>query len=165
MDEEMYKRLFQAIYDAIVVADATGNIIIFNNAAEKLFGYSVNDVIGKNVTILMPEEYRNIHKEGLQRFIRTGVPRIIGKLIEVEGLTREGRRFPIELTVSFIKDEDQYIFIAIIRDITARKQTEIELNKRLKELEKFHKLSVDREIRMAGLKEELAALKERLKEK
>lgn len=163
-EEGLYKRLIEAINEAVVVADEDGSIIIFNNAAERMFGYSMDDVIGKKIIILMPDTYRNLHEEGLRRFVRTGVSRIIGRLIEVEGLTKEGRRFPVELSLSFIKNET-YTFFAVLRDITARKQTEADLNKRFQELEKFHKLAVDRELRMARLKEEVALLKEKLKEK
>lgn len=138
MKDNLYMRLIQAGRDAIVVADVDGRIIIFNRASEELFGYSANEVVGKEVAILMPEEYRKRHSEGLKRFISTGIPKVMGQILELEGLTKEGRRFPIELSLSFIKDE-AHIFIAIIRDIAVRKQIESELKKRLEDINETHR--------------------------
>lgn len=134
--EEKYNALTETTADAIVSTDREDRIIFCNPSAMKMFGYN-NEIIGEPSIILMPERYRTIHTAGMRRYLETGIPRVIGSTVELEGLKRDGTVFPIELSLSAWKSETHWYFTAIIRDITERKALEISLmeaNKRLEEL-------------------------------
>lgn len=110
--------------DAIIVINHKGIIESFNHAAEKTFGYSIQEAIGMNVSRLMPSPYRERHDQYLKARQKTDEARILGKKIEVVGERKNGTIFPIELVVSEVKLEDQTLFTGIVRDITARKRAE-----------------------------------------
>ncbi len=111
--------------DGIIAIDRHGTILEFNPAAERIFGYDMNEVIGKNITILMPEQYRSRHESALEQYVKEGIIRILDQQVEVEGLRKDGTVFPMELTVSEIQTE-QRIFSGFIRDISGRKRMEAE---------------------------------------
>ena len=91
--------LLDAAVDAIVVIGDRGCITTFNAAAERLFGHSAGDVVGKDVAMLMPEPYRSAHQGYVNRYLETGEPHIIGVGREVLGLRANGETFPISLAV------------------------------------------------------------------
>jgi PAS domain S-box-containing protein len=122
--------------DAIITIDGRGKIISFNGGAEKIFGHARYDVIGKPLTIIMPERFVNLHREGLSRVAAGGFSHLIGTTIETFGLRRDGREFPVELTLSEWKTEDGAFFTGIARDITRRRQDEARI-KRGAELQKI----------------------------
>jgi PAS domain S-box-containing protein len=123
--KEKYSKLIENAQDAIVCIDEDEIINVWNLVAEKIFGYSKSEIIGKPVTTIIPEKHRKEHQKGMERFLKTGVPRIIGKTVEVSGITKEGIEIPIELSLSFHKDKvGRYSFTSIIRDITERKHME-----------------------------------------
>lgn len=113
--------------DAIVAIAPDGRITLFNPAAEAVFGYRSDEVIGRNVTLLMPPPYRDEHDEYLDRYRRTGEPHAIGRIRSVEGRRRDGDVFPIELSVSESRVGDEVLYTAIIRDISERRAAEAEL--------------------------------------
>ena len=129
--EERFRNLAETASDAIISANAQGNIIYFNRAAERTFCYSPEEVVGKPLTLLMPERYREAHQKGLDRFLRTGEARVIGKTVELAGLKKDGAEFPVELSLSTWKTHQGIFFTAILTDVSERKRTEEEL--RLKE--------------------------------
>ncbi len=106
--------------DAIVTADEFGNIVTWNPAAERLFGYDEGDVVGKPLTTLLPDRFRSAHEAGLSRVVGTGETRIIGQTVEVFGLHKDGHEFPIELSLATWFEDDKRFFSGIIRDITER---------------------------------------------
>ena len=110
--------------DAIIVADADGKIVSFNRAAETILGYSSEEVLGKPLTVLMPERHRAAHSAGLARLRETGEARIAGKVVEIEALRQDGEEVPIELTVSILRDDGRSLFLGIARDVTRRRQAE-----------------------------------------
>ena len=114
--------ILQAAADAIVTIDDQGSITTFNRAAEEMFGYSASDIVGRNVSLLAPSPYREEHDNYLQRYLRTGQARIIGLEREVEVLRRDGSTFPMALRVTEMNHNGQRLFIAIIQDITERKE-------------------------------------------
>jgi len=93
-----------------------------NPAVERIFGYTLAEIIGRNVTILMPEPYRSAHDGYLQRYLQTGEARIIGIGREVVGQRKDGSPFPIDLAVSRMQLGDKSYFVGVVRDISARKQ-------------------------------------------
>ncbi|MFA6001183.1 MAG: SpoIIE family protein phosphatase [Thermoleophilia bacterium] len=125
--EERFRSVTQSANDAIVSADSQGNIISWNMGAQNLFGYSEDEALGQPVTMLMAEHYREIHRNGMERFLRTGEPRVMGNTVELNGRTKGGAEFPIELSLSSWKTKDGTFFASIIRDITAREQVQRDL--------------------------------------
>ncbi len=120
--EAKYRKLTEGAHDAVVVADSLSRITLFNPAAERTFGYQADEVIGQPLTVLMPEEMRPLHEKGLHRYVETGVARIVGKTVEIEGLRKSGERFPLELSLSAFDLDGQTQFIGSIRDQTERQR-------------------------------------------
>lgn len=110
--------------DGIVTIDDRGLIHSFNRAATGIFGYAAKEVIGRNVSMLMPEPYRSQHDRYLENYQTTGIPRIIGIGREVEGCRKDGDVFPMELAVSQISRKGRPMYVGIVRDITERKRVE-----------------------------------------
>jgi PAS domain S-box-containing protein len=114
------------VVDGIVTTDVHGVIGSVNPAAERLFGYEAEELIGQNVNVLMPEPYRSWHDDYFAEYRRTGEARIIGVGREVEGRRRDGSTFALELAVNEFELGAQPHFTAILRDITERKRLEQE---------------------------------------
>jgi PAS domain S-box-containing protein len=115
--------------EAIVTMDEHGRIVDFNPAAERMFGYGREDVAGEPLAdILVPPELRTRHVAGLARFLETGHTTILGKHLEVEALRADGERLPIELTVTQVPMLDATLFTGFIRDLTERRNAEVQLN-------------------------------------
>ena len=122
--EERFRSLVESATDAIVVADWHGKIVSWNQSASTLFGYANEEVIGKPLTILMPERYRSAHTHGLARMVSTGTGHVTGTVLEVHGLKKDGTEVPIELSLASWKTADSIYYSGIIRDISERKQAE-----------------------------------------
>jgi len=119
--DALSRALVESAVDAIVTSDSTGRITSWNPAAERLFGYSAEDVVGRPLTILMPEEMREAHERGMDRFTATGAARIIGRTVEVDAVAADGTTFPVEMSLSTFETNDGRFFTAVIRDITDRR--------------------------------------------
>lgn len=113
--------------DGVLTIDEKGSIEMLNRAAIDLFGYSAEELVGRNVNLLMPSPYREGHDGYLRRYLETGERKIIGIGREVEGLRKDGTRFPIDLAVSELRLAGRRTFAAFVRDITARKRADEEL--------------------------------------
>ncbi len=120
--EMRFRSVAQSANDAIISADYAGTIISWNRGAETIFGYGEDEVLGKPLTVLMPERYRELHRTGLERLVSTGEERILGKTLEWYGLRKNGSEFPLDLSIASWKTEEGTFFSGIIRDITERKQ-------------------------------------------
>lgn len=136
-------RLFEDVRDAIVVADAaSGQIVLWNPAAEEIFGYSVNDVLGMPVELLVPEHLKGRHRAGLAGYLATGHGAIIDgrAVVEVPAVRKSGEEITIELSLNPVQNTamDGRFVMAIIRDVTDRVQLRAEAAKRLKELETLY---------------------------
>lgn len=119
--------IVDTVVDGIITIDAQGVVETFNPAAERIFGYTAAEVIGRNVNMLMPEPYSTQHDGYLEHYRATGEARIIGTMRTVEGRRKDGSSFPLELAVNRMQLGGGVFFTGIVRDITARKQTEDEL--------------------------------------
>jgi two-component system sensor kinase FixL len=126
--------LMDAAVDGIVLIGDQGRVLRFNRSAERLFGYVAAEVIGQNVTFLMPEPYRAEHDGYLRRYHDTAEPRIIGIGREVVARRKDGSTFPIDLSVGEFRRGDEHGFVGILRDITARKLQEQQLLRGAEEL-------------------------------
>lgn len=115
-------------FNAFVMMDKDGMITEWNKAAERIFGWNREEVIGKTVAeILIPKQYRIAHKDGLQRFLTTGIGPLFGKYIELTALTKDQDEIPVEISINTIKLNNEIIFSAFIRDIRERKEAESKL--------------------------------------
>ena len=110
--------------DGIITIDADGITQSFNPAAARIFGYAVAEVLGRNISMLMPSPHREAHNRYLRDYQRTGVARIIGIGREVEGQRKDGSLFPMELALSEVTQHGQPLYVGMVRDITERKRVE-----------------------------------------
>ncbi len=149
-----WQALLDAAVDAIIVIDHAGRIETFNAAAEVIFGFSAEDVLGKNVSLLMPEPYRSQHDDYIRNYLESGDAKIIGIGRDVQGKRRSGTTFPIGLSVGEIPTGSQPKFVGIIQDITERKRSEEEVHQIRERLSQFGRLSTLGEM-AAGLAHEL----------
>lgn len=124
---ERLRALVETAVDGVILIDSNGAVLMFNPACERLFGYSVREVIGQNVRMLMPGPYREEHDTYIGNYLRTAAPKVIGIGREVEGQRKDGTTFPMDLSVGEAKQDDESIFVGIIHDLTARKRTEEQL--------------------------------------
>ena len=122
-----FRSLMDNCVDAMIIIDQNGIILDFNPAAEAIFQYQPAEVIGLNVSILMPEPYRSAHDGYLWNYLATGVAKIIGIGREVRGCRKDKTTFPMELSVGEMPDGDTRNFIGIVRDITQRRTIETQL--------------------------------------
>jgi len=117
---QVLRALINSAVDGIIVIDAQGRIETFNPAAERLFGYREEEVVGRNVTMLMPSPYRDEHDRYLSRYLETGHAKIIGIGREVIGLRRDGTVFPLHLSVGEMTVGSERKFTGIVHDLTER---------------------------------------------
>ncbi|MEP6936676.1 MAG: GAF domain-containing protein, partial [Chthoniobacterales bacterium] len=127
--ELRFRSVTQSVGDAIISSNTAGEIIFWNNGAEKLFGYSEDEVLGKHLELIMPDRFRAMHRMGMARFMAGGEARVIGKTVELVGLRKDGNEFPIELALSTWSAGEDKFFTGIIRDISGRKRSEAALQK------------------------------------
>jgi PAS domain S-box-containing protein len=125
--EAQVRTIVETVVDGIITINSVGKIKTFNPAAERMFGYSLAEVLDKNVHLLMPEPYHTGHDSYLKNYFNT-----IGIDREVIGKRKDGSEFPLDLAVSEMKINDQRMFTGVVRDITERKNAKIQLTKALK---------------------------------
>jgi PAS domain S-box-containing protein len=113
--------------DGIVTISVDGTIESFNREAERIFGYTAGELLGRNVQVLVPDEHRDRHPSYIERYLATGVSRIIGVGRETIGRRKDGGEFPVSVSVSEVRIGDRLAFSAIVQDITERKRQEQEL--------------------------------------
>ncbi len=117
-----WRALFAAARDAIISIDARGTITLFNPAAEQVFGYTAAEVLGRNLSMLMPSPHAEEHDAYLRRYHETGERRAIGRLRSVHARRKSGEVFPIELTVSEARLDDEVFYTAILRDVSEHRE-------------------------------------------
>jgi two-component system sensor kinase FixL len=125
--DALFRALIATAVDGIIVIDAMGQVQVYNNACENLFGYSAREVIGQNVKMLMPSPYREEHDGYLNHYRSTGEKRIIGIGRAVVGLRKDGSAFPMYLSVGEGVLDGQTIYVGIIRDLTESEQLDAAL--------------------------------------
>lgn len=125
--EARWRSVVESAVDAIIVINARGQIEAFNPAAERLFGHAESDVVGRNVSMLMPSPYHEEHDDYLSRYVTTGKAKIIGQGREVTGLRKDGTRFPLHLSVGAMELEGEQKFTGILHDLSARVKMEDQL--------------------------------------
>ncbi|MBI3793381.1 MAG: PAS domain S-box protein [Nitrospinae bacterium] len=124
-----FRSLVETATDAIISVDSSGMVTFWNSSAAKMFGYAADEVIGKNLVVIIPERHRALHRAGLESVASGGVRKIIGATVATEGLKKGGDEFPVELTLATWEVDGEKFFTAIIRDISERKMAEESLRK------------------------------------
>nr|WP_269431732.1 PAS domain-containing sensor histidine kinase [Bacillus sp. JCM 19034] len=122
--ENKFRSVFESSNDAIILTDYEMRIIAWNKAAELIFGYEEREVLGEPLEFMIPERFREGHRQGVERYRSTEEAKVIGKTVELFGLHREGHEFPLELTLNTWKDGTDMFFSAIIRDVTERQKAQ-----------------------------------------
>lgn len=128
-----FEAILKTARDAIISINEDGIVTLFNAAAEDIFGFDAGEILGQDVAVLMPSPYREEHSAYIRRYRETGEARAIGKIRKVEGLRKNGERFPMELSVSEVHVGGLTLYTAVIRDVAERRRAEMELD-RLREL-------------------------------
>lgn len=139
--EEHLQSILATVPDAMVVIDDEGTMISFSTAAERLFGYIQAEVLGRNVSLLMPSPDRERHDDYIARYKATGMPRIIGTGRIVTGLRADGSTFPMKLSVGEAHTADQRLFTGFIQDLTEQRAFEAQLDQLKSELIHVSRLS------------------------
>jgi two-component system sensor kinase FixL len=139
--EAHLKSILDTVPEAMIVIDERGIIQSFSFAAEGLFGYTLAEVVGNNIKMLMPSPYREHHDGYLERYLRTGERRIIGVGRVVVGERKNGSTFPMELAVGEMRSSDQRFFTGFIRDLTESQKTEARLQELQSELVHISRLT------------------------
>ena len=126
--EETKRLIMDSALDAIISMDSSGRITVWTPQAEKTFGWKQKEIIGKTIVdTIIPSQYREQHKRGFAHYLKTGEGPVLNKIIEITALNKEGKEFPIELSIIPIKQDQSEFFCAFIRDITERKKAEEKL--------------------------------------
>ncbi|GEP05529.1 PAS domain-containing protein [Methylobacterium oxalidis] len=130
-------QIITAAGDAIVVSDVSGAITVWNPAAERIFGFSQEEALGRSLDLITPERQRQRHWDGYHKTMRTGVTRYGTQVLRVPALHKDGRPLSIAFTVALLRGEDDQVtgIAAIIRDETSRWNEEREMRRRLADLE------------------------------
>ncbi len=135
--ESRFRRLVQAAPDGIVIMDAEHRIALVNDQTERLFGYDRNELRGELHSRLLPERYRERHERHQAEFLNSPSIRPMGSELELFGLRKDGSEFPLEISLSPLATPEGMQVICIVRDITLRKQTELELQNHRTRLEEL----------------------------
>jgi len=135
--ESRLRAVIDTAVDGVIIINEQALIEDFNPACERLFGYRSDDVVGKNVKILMPKPYHDEHDGYMENYRSTGVRKIIGIGREVLGRRKDGSTFPMELSVGEARQGGKPVFVGIIRDITERKAAEMAVQRSVTELTEF----------------------------
>jgi len=129
ISERRFRAVVETAHDAIVTTDSRGTVLLWNKAAEKVFGYSANEVTGHCLSLIMPKRYHQAYLEGMRRVLTSGVSNTIGQTVEMVGCRKGGEEFPVDLSVTAWESGGERYFTGIIRDITERKRAEAELRR------------------------------------
>ncbi|MBC2710746.1 MAG: response regulator [Desulfosarcina sp.] len=126
--EEKFRKISSSAQDAIIMMDSGGNISFWNQAAEKVLGYTQGEVLGRELhSWLAPERFKERYQKGFKAFKTTGEGAVVGQTLELSALRKNGEEFPIELSVSAVKLKGRWNAIGILRDISERKRVEQKL--------------------------------------
>lgn len=129
------RSIMETASDAIIVADSSGLVLSWNAAAEGIFGFREADVVGRPLTVIIPEEHKAAHDEGIKRVTGGGEHHVIGRTVELAGLRKDGLQIPIELSLSTWEIGEERYYAGIIRDISERKKAERKLQSQKQKLE------------------------------
>jgi len=123
--EQQLEAIATSAQDGIIMTDNDGNVSYWNDAAERIFGYARDEILGKNLhRTLAPKEYHEAYEKGFNSFRNSGQGPAVGKTLELSALKKDGTRFPVELSLSSVRLHGEWCAVGIVRDITERKRAE-----------------------------------------
>jgi len=131
------RQIVETVGDAVIFADRDGIIRLWNRAAEGIFGYTEEEVIGQSLNLIIPERQRELHWKGYEKAMLNGVTKYGSETLSVPAVTKDGERISIEFTINLLRDGDGKVLgpVAVVRDVTARWIREKDLRRRLAFLE------------------------------
>jgi two-component system sensor histidine kinase/response regulator len=123
--EQRLNKVVSAAQDAIIILDSKGRISLWNESAERIFGYSAEEVQGKDLhKLLAPERFHEAYRKGIAEFYRTGRGNAVGRVLELAALRKNGEEFPVEMSLSSMQLKGEWHAVGVVRDITERKRAE-----------------------------------------
>lgn len=138
--EEQYRTVTESVNDAIIAIDQHSRIILFaNNSVEKIFGYTPSELLGKEITVLMPDRFRDLHRASVKRYTETGLRHLNWKSTQFPGLHKSGKEIPLEISYGEYTKGGKRYFIGVVRDISERVQAE----EALRNAEKRYRTTLD----------------------
>jgi two-component system, HptB-dependent secretion and biofilm response regulator len=126
------------VLDAIVTIDTQGKILSVNRSTERLFGWPADELVGRNINVLMPNPHHDRHDQYIRDYLESGEAKAIGKQRELEAINRQGKRFPVSIGVSEVTLDGQRIFIGVIRDVSESKLAEQKLREGARLLQAYY---------------------------
>ncbi|KAL2920313.1 hypothetical protein HK105_200386 [Polyrhizophydium stewartii] len=130
VERRVLNSVLESVVDGIINIQPDGVVTRFNRAAERIFGYSAKEVVGNNIKMLMPENYATNHDRYLMSYMNTGIKKVVGGSRRLEGKRKNGEIFPMQLSVSEVKEHDQHLFTGVARDMTKKVQLENEIREK-----------------------------------
>ncbi len=139
--EEKFRAIGSSALDAVILMDDKGLCIYWNHAAETMFGFTADEMMGREIhQLIMPKKYSERYQDGFHHFVGSGTGNAIGKVVELTAVKRDGTEFPIEIALSSFRSRDHFYASAIIRDITERKKAEAEAIRLTNQLQQTTKM-------------------------
>ncbi len=164
--ESTFRVIASTAQDAIMMMDHNGLISFWNLAAERFFGWTEEEALGKNLhELLAPKRFLPAHKKAFPHFQETGEGAAVNRIVELAALREDGTEMEIELSLSPVKIDGKWHAVGILRDIGGRKIMEEELRKKLRELESLRKITSERELKIIEMKSRIADLEAQLPKK
>jgi PAS domain S-box-containing protein len=153
--EALHRAVVTSALDGIIVVDDKGITLEFNPSAEAMFGYTAQEAIGRSIgDLIVPKVTRTAHTNGMNRYLATGVPHVIGRRVEVEGMRKDGSLIPVELTVTEVGASERRIFTSHLRDLTDSRAKKKELDEQRDKLHQAEKMTAMGSL-LAGVAHEL----------
>ncbi|HME20649.1 MAG TPA: PAS domain S-box protein [Acetobacteraceae bacterium] len=153
--EALNTAIIASALDCVIAIDEAGEVVEFNPAAEQTFGYRRADVLGRRIgELIVPQELRQRHADGFARYLVSGISRIIGRRIEIEAVRANGDTFPVELTITEVRLPERRLFTAHLRDLTAARAAEAEIQRQREALHQSEKMAAFGSL-LAGVAHEL----------
>lgn len=142
--EERFRSVVETACDGIISADSKGNVISWNKGAENIFGYAEDEIMGRPLTLIMPERFHEPHRIGFDRMASTCELQIMERILSFEGLRKDGSEFPLELSIATWKTGEEMFFTGIVRDVTERRKMEAVIKKAFEDMEeKVNERTID----------------------
>ncbi|MCH2083242.1 MAG: PAS domain S-box protein [Saprospiraceae bacterium] len=121
------QEVMNAVGDGIITANTDSKIVMVNKEVEKIWGYTAEELIDQNLTILMPNRYQSRHQKGMDTYVKSRISTVLGQNVVMEGVRKDGTEFPVEIHISDLEYQGTHLFTAAVRDISERIKTENEL--------------------------------------
>lgn len=142
--ELRFWNIFNSSPDAMVIANQAGYVVFANPGTEAMFGYKPDELLGKSLQVLMPEDYREAHQKGLERYTKTGEMRAMNHMLDLEGIRKDNTVFPLELSLATWKSNNSRYYSGIMRDRTQSKKDKDRLQEKIRDLDNIiYRLSHD----------------------